>query len=84
MLSLEVDVISSKPSMELRLFSRSLVRLVSISEPELPGYVHITDTYGGSISGYWSIGSLDNANMPMIITATNINEVVTGLSIAVL
>lgn len=44
----------------------------------------MTDTYGGSISGNWSIGNFVSANKPMIITATKMSAVVTGFSIAVL
>ena len=84
MLSFEREVISFSPSTEFKLFSNTLVMLVSISVALAPGYVHITITYGGSISGIWSIGSFIYENAPMIITAIKISIVVTGLLMAVL
>ena len=81
-LSLEDDVMVLSPSTELSEFSNSFVTLVSISLPLAPAYVVITEIYGGSISGNWSIGSFDKENKPMINTATKISSVVMGLSTA--
>ena len=83
-LSFDLDVSSFRPSTELRVFSISLVTLVSISDALAPGYVVITIMYGGSISGNWSIGSFRKEKTPNIITAAKISTVETGLSIAVL
>ena len=83
-LSFEVENKFLSPSTELSAFSRILLMLVSISLAFAPGYVVIMVTYGGSISGNWSIGSRDSENRPITITATKISPVVIGFCIAVL
>ena len=83
-LSFEVEYKSFKPSTELRAFSMILVTFVSISLALAPGYEVITVTYGGSISGSWSIGNFLYEKIPKITTATKMSAVVIGLFMAVL
>ena len=84
MLSLLVEVNVLSPSTELSVFSIIFVTLVSTSLAFAPAYVVMTQTYGGSISGNWSIGSFLKENIPNTITAMKMSDVVIGLSIAVL
>ena len=83
-LSFDVEKIFFNPSTEFKVFSKCFDTLVSNSLAFAPAYVVITVTYGISISGIWSIGSLESENTPNIATATNIRAVVIGLFIAVL
>ena len=65
-------------------FSRTLVRLVSISAALAPGYADITMMTLASKSGNCAIEVFMNENTPKMANATKSNVVVTGLFTAVL
>ena len=62
----------------LRVFSKVLVILVSISAALAPGYDVITMMVFSPMSGKRLIDSLLSANTPKMATVTNTNDTVTG------
>ena len=84
MFSFDVDVISLRSLTPLRVFSRTLVKLVSISSALAPGYDDITMMTFASNLGKRSREMFISENIPKMAIAMKISAVVTGLLTAFL
>jgi hypothetical protein len=84
MFSFEVDEISFRSLTALREFSKTLVKLVSISSALAPGYDDITMMTFASNFGNLSKDMLISENTPNIAIVMNTRAVVTGLLTAFL
>ena len=84
MFSFEVELMFLRSPTPLREFSRTLVRLVSISSALAPGYDDITMTTFASNLGNLSKDMFISENIPKMAIAMKTNAVVTGLLTAFL